>query len=148
MNDFLSLEISSAGMSAQRMRMRIVAENLANQHTTGPDGPYRRKDVILESRPVQSFEDQMERAIQTQGGEPAAQSVAVTEVRTDGSQPLMVYDPTHPHADANGYVAYPNISIIREMTDMMEASRSYEANLAAARAARDMLTAALDLARG
>jgi flagellar basal-body rod protein FlgC len=74
-------------------------------------------------------------------------SVEVTEVRTDGAPPIRVYDPSHPHADAQGYVAYPNISIFREMTDLVESSRMYEANLAASKTANDLLGSAIELLR-
>lgn len=147
MNEFLALEISSSGMRAQRIRMRTIAENLANQHTTGPHGPYQRKDTIFESQPLQTgFEDQLSSALQSARSQPAVvQQVQVSEVREDGSQPIRVYDPSHPHADENGYVLKPNISIFREMTDMIEASRSYEANLAASKSTKEMIKSALEL---
>lgn len=150
MNDFMALDISGAGMKAQRMRMQVVAENLANQHTSGPNGPYQRKSVILQSVAQPSFERDLEGAMSSltnTEGETPLHSVAIGEVRQDASEPLKVYDPSHPHADAQGYVAYPNISIFREMTDMVEASRSYEANLSAAKTSQDMMTAAMELIR-
>jgi flagellar basal-body rod protein FlgC len=147
MNDFLALDLSSAGMRAQRLRMQVTAENLANQNTVGPNGPYRRKEVVLNAAPL-AFEKDLTNAL----GELASgiesvpvQTVEVSEVRPDNSEPVKRYEPDNPMADAQGYVAYPNISIFREMTDMMEASRSYEANLAASKATQDMLTAAMDL---
>ena len=153
MNDFLALDISGSGMRAQRMRMRVITENLANQHVTGPNGPYQRKDTILQSVPVQSFDDQLIQAIEGLEGEvppiTTHDKVEVAEVRPDGAAPILVHDPKHPHADPQtGMVAYPNISIFREMADMMEASRSYEANLAAAGANKDMLQDTLDLLGG
>ncbi len=146
MNDFMALDISGAGMTAQRTRMRLIAENLANQHTTGPDGPYQRRDAVLKATPLE-FSQELAGAID-QGTDPAlaaAQSVAVDHVRVDESEPVRVYDPSHPHADGQGYVAYPNISIFREMTDLVEASRSYEANLAASQATKQMLQSAMEL---
>lgn len=147
MNDFLALDISADGMRAQRMRLQVIAENLANQQTTGPNGPYRRKEVVFEAAPATaSFDQQLGDAIDAQGAEePPAQTVRVAEVRRDGAAPIRVYKPDHPHAGADGYVELPNISIIREMTDMIEASRMYEANLAASKTTQDMLTAAMDL---
>ena len=143
MSDFTALDISGAGMAAQRLRMRLIAENLANQQTTGPDGPYQRRDAILQAAPV-DFGDQLNGALAA--ADPAApQTVRVAQVRLDQSEPQRVYDPGHPHADAQGYVAYPNISIFREMTDLVEASRSYEANLAASRATQQMIQSAMDL---
>lgn len=148
MNDFVALDLSSAGMRVQRQRMRVVSENLANQHTTGPDGPYQRKEIMFSSEPV-AFERELRGALEAHS--PAARdqlhSVVVSDVRHDNSEPVRIFDPNHPQADAEGYVAYPNISIMREMADMIEASRSYEANLAAAKATRKMLEASLDLAR-
>ncbi|MCE5229493.1 flagellar basal body rod protein FlgC [bacterium] len=150
MSDFLALDISGAGMAAQRMRMRVISENLANQHTTGPNGPYQRKEVVMESSPIKDFSDELTGALQqlsTTDGKDAVSSVKVSSVSRDGSEPVRVYDPSHPHADAQGYVAYPNISIFREMTDMVEASRSYEANLAASKATQQMLNGAIEMLR-
>jgi flagellar basal-body rod protein FlgC len=145
MNDFLALDLSAAGMRVQRHRMQIVAENLANQHTTGPDGPYQRKQAIIEAVEI-DFEQDLQTAMDPEAQ--AIRTVAVTSVEADSAPPVRVYDPSHPDADAEGYVLKPNISPIREMTDMMEASRAYEANLAAARASQDMLKSAMDLIRG
>lgn len=149
MNDFIALDISGSGMSAQRTRMRVIAENLANQHTTGPDGPYRRKDVLLRAAPAEApFSTELAQAsgrLTSANGEDAYTKVEVAQVRQDGGEPLKVYEPGHPHADAQGYVAYPNVSVFREMTDLVEASRSYEANLAASRATQQMLQSAMEL---
>ena len=149
MNDFITLELSGAGMRTQRQRMAVIAENLANQHTTGPNGPYQRKDVVMHAVPVTAFDKELDAALGQSSGDPATalQTVVVAEVRSDGSEPEKRYEPDHPLADAQGYVAYPNISIFREMTDMTEAARSYEANLAAAKTTQDMLTAALELVK-
>ena len=103
MNDFLALDISSAGMRVQRQRMRIISENLANQHTTGPDGAYARKEVIFEAVPITEFERELDGSIKSMNsGEDAQHSVVVSEVRQDGADPIKVYDPSHPHADAQG----------------------------------------------
>lgn len=150
MSDFIALDLSSAGMAAERMRMRVISENLANQHTTGPNGPYQRKEVLIESLPITQFADELSGALEqmkTSDGREAISSVEVSQVAPDGAEPVRVFDPNHPHADAQGYVAYPNISVFREMADMVEASRSYEANLAASRATQQMLTSAIDLLR-
>ncbi|MEN6625614.1 MAG: flagellar basal body rod protein FlgC [Candidatus Sumerlaeia bacterium] len=148
MSDFVTLDLSGAGMTAQRARMRVIAENLANQHTTGPNGPYQRKEVVLQSAPLSQFADELTGALEqlsTADGREAVSSVKVGSVAGDGSDPVRVFDPNHPHADAQGYVSLPNISVFREMTEMVEASRSYEANLAASRATQQMLNAAIDL---
>jgi flagellar basal-body rod protein FlgC len=144
MNDFVALDLSAAGMRVQRQRMRTIAENIANQHTTGPDGPYQRKQAIIESVAV-DFEREMGAAMNPEAD--SVKSVAVSRIEADSSQPILVHDPSHPDADENGNVLKPNVSAIREMTDMLEASRAYEANLAAARAAQDMLNASMDLLR-
>jgi flagellar basal-body rod protein FlgC len=148
MNDFLALDVSGAGMRAQRMRMQVISENLANQHTIGPNGPYQRKDVVFQTVPVNSFQQNLDEAVDTLAGPnslPPLQSVTVSNVRTDNADPVQVYDPANPQADAKGFVSYPNISDFREMTDMIEASRSYEANLAVSKTTLQMLTSAMDL---
>jgi flagellar basal-body rod protein FlgC len=147
MNDLLALDISGAGMRVQRERMAAVAENLANQHTTGPNGPYQRKQVIAQAVPISEFEKTLNGALSKAENVEGVASVGVAEVQRDKSEPTKVYDPSHPHADAQGFVAMPNISVFREMTDMVESSRMYEANLAASRATRDMLTSAIELIR-
>lgn len=150
MSDFITLDISGAGMAAQRARMRAISENLANQHTTGPNGPYQRKQVVLEKVDLANFADELTGAMEnlsTADGKSAVSSVKVGSIAPDGSEPVRVYDPSHPHANAQGYVAYPNISVFREMTDLVEASRSYEANLAASKATQQMLNSAVDLMR-
>ena len=151
MSDLTALDLSSAGMKAQRIRMQVVAENLANQHTTGPDGPYQRKEVVFESQPVTSFQNELDGAMANGNSENVSQSVEVKEIRADGSEPIKVFDPSHPFAIKSGpdkgFVMYPNISIFREMADMVEASRSYEANLAANKTTKDMINSAIDLLR-
>lgn len=143
MNDFLSLDLSGAGMRAQRTRMRIISENLANSETVGPNGPYQRKDVVFRAAAMTDFDATLEDAIG--GAKESASTVGVTEVRPDAEPPLLVYEPWNPLADAKGMVAKPNINVIREMADMMEASRSYEANLSASKATQDMLMSATEL---
>ena len=146
MNDFVALDLASAGMHAQRQRMAVIAENLANQNTIGPNGPYQRKEVIFRATPLNNFEDSLQAALdKAAGGGDDLKTVGVAEVRCDNSPPERRYEPNNPLADAQGNVAYPNISIFREMTDMVEASRSYEANLAVAKTTQDMQTAAMQL---
>lgn len=148
MNDFIAMDISSAGIAAQRTRLRVIAENLANQHTTGPNGPYQRQETIFESV---AFVDQLQfqlgslEEVLTPEEMNAIHSVSVSSVGPDNSQPIMQYDPNHPLANAEGFVAYPNINIMREMADMMEATRSYEANLASMKTTGDMIRAAMEL---
>ena len=148
MNDFLALDISGAGMRAQRMRMRVISENLANTETVGPAGPYRRKDIVFKAVPIHDFDNTLQDTLGgIRGKATTVDSIAVGEVMADKSPPIQVYEPGNPLANAQGMVAKPNINVIREMADMMEASRSYEANLSAAKATQDMLISATELVR-
>ncbi|MBI5815795.1 MAG: flagellar basal body rod protein FlgC [Nitrospinae bacterium] len=139
--DFLSaMKIGSSGMSLQRTRMNVISSNLANINTTRtPEGgPYRKKSVVAEASPVsgEGFGGALDNAIQ---------GVKVVDVKDDKSEPRMVYDPSHPDADENGYVAMPNVNVMEEMVDMINASRSYEANAAAVSAAKSMAQKALEI---
>jgi flagellar basal-body rod protein FlgC len=128
-----ALAISAAGMEAQTTRLRVVAENLANQDTTGssPGGaPYRRKTV--------TFANKLDRAL----GVP---TVSVAKIGTDNGPLPQRYDPSHPAADAQGYVRTPNVNSLAETMDMRDAERSYSANLAVMQVARGMLTRAIDM---
>ena len=135
MSMFESLRISASGLTAERLRMDVVAENLANANTTrGPNGgPYQRKEVVL-----------------TQGGRSFADvlgGVEVAGIAADPSPPRRVYDPGHPDADPQGYVSLPNVSSVTEMVDLITATRAYEANVQAMTAAKQMFTKTLDLLR-
>ncbi|GAB1582977.1 flagellar basal body rod protein FlgC [Phyllobacterium phragmitis] len=130
-----ALKVAASGLDAQSTRLRIVAENMANAQSTGksPDAdPYRRKTV--------SFRTELERSTGTQ-------EVRVAEVGTDSSPFVEEYDPSHPAADARGYVKYPNVNMVVEMADMREANRSYEANLQVIKQAREMIAMTIDLLR-
>ena len=135
MSLFGSLSVSASGMTAERLRMDVVAENLANANTTrGADGqPYKRKEVVLEQRGG-SFQDVLN-------------GVQVAAISEDRSPARRVYDPGHPDADAQGYVSMPNVSPVTEMVDLITASRGYEANVQAMNAAKLMFTRTLDLLR-
>jgi flagellar basal-body rod protein FlgC len=132
---FDALHISSSGMSAERLRMDVIAENLANANTTrGPNGqPYQRQEVLLQSASP-SFG-------QVLGG------VQVAGIVNDPTPPRRVYDPGHPDADKNGYVTLPNVNPVNEMVDLITASRGYEANVTAMTAAKQMFTKSLDVLR-
>jgi flagellar basal-body rod protein FlgC len=139
------LRISSSGLTAQRMRMNTIASNIANINTTQtPEGgPYRRKDVVLESMPeTRNFGE-----ILTALPDRNLERVQVTDIHVDRGAPLMKYEPNHPDANEEGYVAYPNINLMEEMTNMIQASRSYEANISAMNASKEMATSALDIGR-
>jgi flagellar basal-body rod protein FlgC len=128
-----TLSISASGMDAQTMRLRVIAENLANQDTTGSTpgaDPYRRKTV--------TFEERLDQAT----GVP---TVAVKEIGKDASALPTKYDPANPAANAQGYVKLPNVNSFTEMMDMREAQRSYNANVAVMQATRGMMTRAIEL---
>jgi flagellar basal-body rod protein FlgC len=142
---FSSLSVSASGMAAQRARTEVLVENLANSETTRtPEGgPYRRKDVVFtEDSSIGSFSSQMDSALGT-----SMSGVSVSEIAVDDSAPEMRYQPGHPDADKDGYVAYPKINPAEDMVDLMGASRGYEANVAAITAVKDMINKSLDLFR-
>jgi flagellar basal-body rod protein FlgC len=142
---FSSLSVSASGMAAQRARTEVLVENLANSETTRtPEGgPYRRKDVVFtEDSSIGSFSSQMDSALGT-----SMSGVSVSEIAIDDSAPELRYQPGHPDADKDGYVAYPKINPAEDMVDLMGASRGYEANVAAISAVKDMINKSLDLFR-
>lgn len=147
MADFFSgLRISSSGMTAQRMRMNTISSNIANINTTQtPEGgPYRRKDVVFEAMPdAKSFGE----VLSTTDPRARMDRVQVVDVISDRKAPILKYEPDHPDANPEGYVAYPNINLMEEMTNMIQASRAYEANVSALQATKDMALSALELGR-
>jgi len=143
---FTAIDISGSALSAERLRMDVTAENLANAQTTrGPHGgPYRRKVVVLQSAGP-GFGSALAGAMGGGRGGPAGvQPAAILE---DGSPPRLVYDPGHPDADALGYVRMPNVDPVTEMVDLITASRGYEANVTAMQAAKAMFTKTLEILR-
>jgi len=138
-------DIASSGMSAQRMRLKIISANIANVETTRtPEGgPYRRKQVIFKATDFESFDATLSKCSNCN----ELSKVKVEEITTDNSEPIYKYDPSHPDANANGFVAYPNINIVREMVDMMEAGRSFEANVSSVKAAKDLINQSLELGK-
>ncbi len=136
---FASLEIGAAGLKAHRQRLNVIAENLANVHTTRTPqgGPYLKKHVLLESRPLDNFPDLL------LGAE--AVMVAGVAESPEGLHPE--YDPTHPDADEQGMVLWPNVNPVTEMVSLSLASRAFDANLAVLRAARNMLQKSLEIGR-
>jgi flagellar basal-body rod protein FlgC len=140
-----AVKISASGLAAQRTRMNIISSNLANINTTrAPEGgPYLRKNVVFESTsPTEIFGDVLQGKLNQN-----LQGVKVTEIKSDESAVRMKYDPTHPDANEEGYVALPDINMMKEMVDMMEAKRAFEANISAMKAARDMAMRALEIGR-
>ena len=148
MSMFGGLEISGSALTAQRLRMNVTAENIANAETTkGADGnPYRRKEVTLQSvGQAGTFGSQLSRAMGTSGVAPGGvQATAITEDQTDGK---LVYDPGHPDANAQGYVLMPNVNPVTEMVDLIASSRSYEANVTAMQTAKSMFSKTFDILR-
>ncbi|MCW5966117.1 MAG: flagellar basal body rod protein FlgC [Bryobacterales bacterium] len=141
-----ALAVSATGMEAQSMRMRMLAENLANAQTTRtPEGgPYKRKDVVLESAPgvESSFAGQLAAAM----AEPSV-GVRVSELIENSEAVDLRYEPYHPDADTDGYVAYPHVNPAEELVNLQAAARAYEANIAAMSTAKDMLRRSMELLR-
>jgi flagellar basal-body rod protein FlgC len=144
--DFLnSIYASSSGLSAQRLRMNLISGNLANVHTTrtSEGGPYRRKEAIFVTRPL---EDSFKKILSDRHNEQLS-IVKVDRVIEDSTPPVMKYDPQHPDADEKGYVAMPNINVMEEMVNMISATRGYEANASALKAAKQMASIALEIGK-
>ncbi len=147
MSEFLSgFRIAGSGMSAQRARLNSISSNIANINTTRtPEGgPYRRKDVVFEA--VGDAKDFSDMISQKAGGADFDQ-VRVSDIIYDRKAPLMKFEPNHPDANTEGYVAYPNVNLMEEMTNMVQATRSYEANVQAIQATKDMALSALEIGR-
>lgn len=140
-----SLRISSSGLAAQRKRMEAISSNIANAQTTktAEGGPYRPKEVVFGSEPARdTFSEILEGELEEHG-----QKVHVTEVISSNKPPVLKYEPNHPDADEKGYVAYPDINVMSEMANMINAQRSYEANISAINTAKSMATKALEIGR-
>jgi len=144
MDFFTAMNVSSTAMTAERTRMNLISGNLANANSTrtADGGPYKRKDAVFIATPVvEKFSSTIDRARR------GLDSVAVSAIVEDSSPPRMQFDPTHPDADAKGYVALPNVNVIEEMADMISATRAYEANVTAAQAAKNMALKTLELGK-
>jgi flagellar basal-body rod protein FlgC len=158
-----SFDISGYGLSAQRFRINVISSNIANANTTRTEegGPYRRKEVVFKAI---DFDKQLNNELQTnylkyenpldETGEdniepkPALETVIVDKIVRDDSKPILKYEPNNPDADKNGYVAYPNINPVIEMSDLIEATRSYQANVAAFQSAKTMASSAISILKG
>ncbi|MGB5748905.1 MAG: flagellar basal body rod protein FlgC [Desulfobacterales bacterium] len=144
--DFLnSIQTSSSGLSAQRLRMNLISGNLANVNTTrtSQGGPYRRKEAIFSAQSINSTFNK----ILTDRQKHQSAGVRVERVYEDPTPPIMKYQPSHPHANDKGYVAMPNINPLEEMVNMISATRGFEANVTAIKAAKDMALKALQIGR-
>jgi flagellar basal-body rod protein FlgC len=137
-----AIEVSASGLTAQRRRLELLMSNLVNASTTQPAGkePYRRRDVLLSATtPNQTFGAAFDEAMG------AVRGVEITQVVADQSDPVRRYEPGHPHADKDGYVLYPNVNPVQEMVNVMSTTRSYEANLQAVNAAKEMANRTLEI---
>ena len=162
---FLSdFDISGYGLSAQRFRMNIISSNIANANTTrtSEGGPYRRREVIFKAfdfdkmlnqkiadqNNLLEYENPLDDPYLQEKANPAIMSVAVDKVVRDDTKFKMKYDPSHPDANKDGYVAYPNINPVIEMADLIEATRAYQANVSAVQSAKSIAQSAIDMLRG
>lgn len=144
--DFMTaMRVSSSGMTAQRTRMNTISSNIANVNTTRtPEGgAYRRKDAVFEAIPEQRTFGE----ILIDKGDRNLQRVQVSDIAVDTKAPLLKYEPDHPDANEDGYVAYPNVNLMEEMANMIQATRSYEANISAFNSSKNMALDAIDLGR-
>ena len=140
-----SLWIAKTGLDAEQTRMSVISNNLANVNTTRTreGGPYRRKEAIFAAQPLEeSFKKVLADRQKKQ-----LSIVKVDRVIEDSNSPVMKYDPQHPDADEKGYVAMPNINVMEEMVNMISATRGYEANVTALKAAKDMASRALEIGK-
>lgn len=143
MDVFDSLRISASALKAQQIRLNTISSNLANIETTRtPEGgPYRKRDVVFKAV-APDFASELDSRLRNQ-----VQEVKVSEIRPNPSPFKVVYDPGHPDADANGMVSKPNINLMEETVDMMNASRDYDANVTVIKAAKRMALKALEIGR-
>ncbi len=141
-----AMNISASGLTAQRARLDVIAENISNSNTTRTESgePYRRRMVVFEPRNQGGFQEIFNK---TSKGEAAQGGVIVSEIVEDESPLKSVYDPTHPDADENGYVMMPNVDVLKETIDSMEASRAYDANVTAFNAIKAMATKGLEVGK-
>ncbi|OFZ78288.1 MAG: flagellar basal body rod protein FlgC [Bdellovibrionales bacterium RIFOXYD1_FULL_53_11] len=145
MDFFSSMRVSASGLDAQMKRMNTISSNIANAETTrSPDGgPYKRKDPLLAA---QTDRENFGEILQNKLDE-HVQGVQVVDIVEDTRAPRMVYNPSHPDANADGYVAMPNVNTVEEMANMISAQRSYEANVTSLNAAKSMAQKALEIGR-
>jgi len=145
MDFFNSINVSSSALSAERTRMNLISSNLANANATRtPEGgPYKRKDAVFSATPLEnSFNRALDGATAQQ-----VRRVEVSQIIEDQNPPRLQYDPGHPDADPQGYVAMPNVNVVEEMADMIGATRAYEANVTAVQAAKSMALKTLEIGR-
>lgn len=144
MSVFGAMDVSASGMTAQQLRTDIISQNIANVNTTrdAKGNVYKRKTVVFAEKDETSFSDALSNATGNVGG-----GVKVTQIVEDNSPGKMVYDPSHPDANKDGYVTYPNVNTVTEMTNLIDASRSYEANVTAFNATKSMALKGLEVGK-
>lgn len=148
MGIFNGLNISASGLTAQSVRMDLISQNIANSNTTrDKDGnPYRRKTVVFEERGTDAFKSTLSKSMSKHATKQNGNGVKVTSIVEDHVTAMTkVYDPSHPDADVDGYVTYPNVNTVTEMTNLIDATRGYEANVTAFNATKNMLFKGLEL---
>ncbi len=135
-----AIAVSASGLTAQRRRLEVLVSNMANANTTQPAGmePFRRKDVVFSAVSPNSFGAAFDDAIK---------GVEISRIVKDQREPRKQYEPGHPHADAEGYVTYPNVNTMEEMINVLAATRTYEANVQAVNAAKEMADKTLEILR-
>ena len=145
---FQPFDIAASGMTAQRFRMDVIAENIANVSTTRTEdgGPYRLKIVTFEEKQLKAGVPSFRHILKDSTAAYNGNGVKVTKVSEDTETDfIMEYDPSHPDADENGYVSYPNVNTVTEMTNLIDASRSYEANVTAFSAIKSMASSGINV---
>jgi flagellar basal-body rod protein FlgC len=145
---FDAIDISGSGLSAERVRMDVTSENLANAQTTrGANGqPYQRQEVVLKQDGTPAdFDSQLAGALAPSAEKSPAGGVEVAEITSDKTPDQLVYDPGNPEADKQGYVKMPNVNTVTEMVDLISESRSYQSDVTAMQTAKSMFTATLGL---
>lgn len=145
MGIFDAINISASALTAEKTRIDIINKNMANVNTTRATGgmPYRRQMVVFEENKGSSFEDYLDKHSNRFNGK----GVSISEVVEDETPYKLKYEPGHPDADEDGYVMLPNVETVKEMVDMIDAQRAYEANITAMNANKSMLMKALDIGR-
>ena len=146
-----SMNIVGSGLTAQQLRLDVVSENITNMNTTRTEGggAYRRKMVVFQAQDGRDpFRHALAvRSLSSNAGYETAGGVRVTEIAEDESAMRMVYDPAHPDADENGYVEYPNVTLVKEVTDAMAATQAYAANVTALNSLKTVVGKALEIGK-
>ena len=146
---FNGIDISASGLTAQRLRMDLISNNIANANTTRTEdgGPYRKKMPVFASRLQEEMDNISNSELNniSNNDENLGNGVKVSRIKESSQPPKLVYKPNHPDADENGYVEMPNINVVSEMTNMMSASRAYQANVTAVNTSKEMVKSALQI---